>query len=248
MMCSSLQVYRSVLLTSRKRRVSGGSDSSKNGGSGSNSPSTIKEEKEKDKKRMDKLTMIRSNSTLPVPQPSSQPPTPTRLAGTGTSFEFEDRGDLIKFYNAVYVKEVKNFALKFSQHNVERGRNMPPLSPLPLVRPHTTSPRRVSTKHCIYISPHKTRATPLTPQSKLLYCFNKSPAKDLRAINNMLRMGERSKGALIAGKRLLQEAAEGQSPAKKLCISLDNNPIGNPLNNRIQEMLQDRQHEASGSV
>ena len=55
--------------------------------------------------RMDRLSLIRSSSALPVAEPDSQPPTPTRLAGTGSSFEFEDRGedrgDLIKFYNAV---------------------------------------------------------------------------------------------------------------------------------------------------
>jgi hypothetical protein len=36
------------------------------------------------------------------------------MAGTGNSFEFEDRGDLIKFYNTIYVQKVKEFALKFS--------------------------------------------------------------------------------------------------------------------------------------
>ena len=35
------QVYRSVLLSSRRRRVSGGSDSSKNGASGSSSPINV---------------------------------------------------------------------------------------------------------------------------------------------------------------------------------------------------------------
>jgi hypothetical protein len=51
---------------------------------------------------------------LPVTQPPSAPPTPTHLAGTGNSFEFEDRGDLIKFYNTIYVQKVQGFALKFS--------------------------------------------------------------------------------------------------------------------------------------
>lgn len=53
--------------------------------------------------RVERLATIRSTSALPVPGPSSQPPTPTRLAGTGSSFEFEDRGDLIKFYNSVSI-------------------------------------------------------------------------------------------------------------------------------------------------
>jgi hypothetical protein len=57
---------------------------------------------------------IRSSSTLPLAQPPSAPPTPTHLAGTGSTFESEDRGDLIKFYNTIYVLKVKGFALKFS--------------------------------------------------------------------------------------------------------------------------------------
>ena len=56
--------------------------------------------------RTDRLSLIRSSSALPTPEPDSRPPTPTRLAGTGSSFEFEDRGDLIKFYNAVSISVV----------------------------------------------------------------------------------------------------------------------------------------------
>ncbi len=72
-----------------------------------------------------RLNLIRSTSTLPVPTPSSQPPTPTRLAGTGSTFDYqeweEDRGDLIRFYNSVFVKKIKNFAMKFSTNNLKDG-------------------------------------------------------------------------------------------------------------------------------
>jgi hypothetical protein len=54
---------------------------------------------------------------LPFPQPSSCPPTPTGLAGTSSSFEYEDRGDLILFYNTVYVRRLQAFAIKFSNKN-----------------------------------------------------------------------------------------------------------------------------------
>lgn len=53
----------------------------------------------------DSLSAIRSSSTLPIAEPSTDPPTPTRMAGAANTFQFEDRGedrgDLIKFYNAV---------------------------------------------------------------------------------------------------------------------------------------------------
>lgn len=90
-------IYRSVLLSSRNRRDSAGSEN------GSPSPSEDKE-------------MIRSSSALPVPTPNSQPPTPTRMSGTGSHFEFgEERGDLIRFYNQVYVPEVKEYIISFQQ-------------------------------------------------------------------------------------------------------------------------------------
>ncbi|XP_074644237.1 retinoblastoma-like protein 1 [Tubulanus polymorphus] len=174
-------VYRSVLLTSRKRHVSGASSAS-----GSSSP--FPEDKdEKEKKRAEHLSSIRSTSTLPVPNPNSQPPTPTRLSGTGTTFEFEDRGDLIKFYNSVFVSKLRHFAMKFSASS--QGKS-PLLSPLPRVQSHKMSPRKVSSNHSVFVSPHKSK-TPLTPNSRMLYCFNRSPAKDLRAINTMIKMGER---------------------------------------------------------
>ena len=55
------------------------------------------------------------------------------------------------------------------------GQDMPPLSPLPVQRTHGLSPRRVSHKHSVYVSPHK--QTVLTPNTRMLYCFSRSPAK-----------------------------------------------------------------------
>ncbi|KAL0154532.1 hypothetical protein M9458_048795, partial [Cirrhinus mrigala] len=49
---------------------------------------------------------MRSSSTLPIPQPSSAPSTPTRAPG-GPQEQEEERGDLIRFYNHVYIKQIK---------------------------------------------------------------------------------------------------------------------------------------------
>ena len=44
------------------------------------------------------------------------------MAGTATSYEFEDRneerGDIIQFYNQVFVEKVKAFVSKFSKGDV----------------------------------------------------------------------------------------------------------------------------------
>ena len=38
---------------------------------------------------------------------------PLNVTGTSTTFQSEERGDLIKFYNNLYIPNVRSFALKF---------------------------------------------------------------------------------------------------------------------------------------
>lgn len=40
---------------------------------------------------------------------------PGEMSGTSTIHDLEDRGDLIKFYNTVYIQRTQSFALRFSQ-------------------------------------------------------------------------------------------------------------------------------------
>ncbi|XP_048483799.1 retinoblastoma-like protein 1 [Plutella xylostella] len=92
-----------------------------------------------------------------------------------------ERGDLIKFYNKVYVQRMQSFALKFSGKNKDGT----PLSPLPAGRGAHYSPgsgQRVSERHQLYVKPLTT--TP--PATHLTYRFSRSPAKDLHAINTMV--------------------------------------------------------------
>ncbi|CAL4090554.1 unnamed protein product [Meganyctiphanes norvegica] len=98
---------------------------------------------------------------------SLPPPTPSQMTGTSSSFETEERGDLIKFYNHVYVQKIKTFALKF--RGTLEG-DQPPLSPLPVVRHTPVSPRRrISNNHSVFInslSPMQGH-TPLSPRRPL---------------------------------------------------------------------------------
>ncbi|XP_008828292.1 retinoblastoma-like protein 2 isoform X2 [Nannospalax galili] len=213
------QVYRSVLIKGkRKRRNSGSSDSR----SHQNSPTELN----KDRASRDSSPVMRSNSTLPVPQPSSAPPTPTQLTGANSDIEEEERGDLIQFYNNIYIKQLQTFAMKYSQANVM---DAPPLSPYPFVR--TGSPRRIqlSQNHPIYISPHKNEAM-LSPREKIFYYFSNSPSKKLREINSMIRTGEtptKKRGIL------LDDGSE--SPAKRICP--ENHSA---LLRRLQDVANDR--------
>uniref|UniRef100_G1P2J3 RB transcriptional corepressor like 2 n=2 Tax=Myotis lucifugus TaxID=59463 RepID=G1P2J3_MYOLU len=213
------QVYRSVLLKGRRKRRNSGSSESR---SHQNSPTELN----KDRTSRDSSPVMRSSSTLPVPQPSSAPPTPTRLTGANSDLEEEERGDLIQFYNNVYVKQIKTFALKYSQANVTEA---PPLSPYPFVR--AGSPRRVqlSQNHPVYISPHKHEIV-LSPREKIFYYFSNSPSKRLREINSMIRTGEtptKKRGIL------LEDGSE--SPAKRICP--ENHTA---LIRRLQDVANDR--------
>ena len=125
---ASSHVYRSVLLCTKARRESASSCSvaSAGGNNVSTTPSPAPSEPKDDdqqqqqqqqQKTAEQAPPVRSSSTLPLPQPSSCPPTPTGLAGTASSFEYEDRGDLILFYNTVYARRLQKFALKFSNKN-----------------------------------------------------------------------------------------------------------------------------------
>ncbi|XP_038225888.1 retinoblastoma-like protein 1 isoform X3 [Dermochelys coriacea] len=139
----------------------------------------------------------------------------------------EERGDLIKFYNAVYVGRVKSFALKYDVTNQDHV--VEALSPFPYIKQQPVSPRRISQQHSVYVSPHKNGAC-LTPQTALLYKFNGSPSKSLKDINNMIKQGEhRSK------KRAITIDSDSESPAKRLCQENDD-----VLLKRLQNVVSER--------
>ena len=58
-----------------------------------------------------------------------------------------------------------------------------------MTRPRTTpqSPRRVNANSNIYMSPMKSRAPLVVASSPMEYNFKRSPARNLRDINHMLR-------------------------------------------------------------
>ncbi|NWU99331.1 RBL1 protein, partial [Upupa epops] len=150
-------------------------------------------------------------------------------AGNSSESGAEERGDLIKFYNTVYVGRVKAFALKYDITNQDHVMEAPPLSPFPSIKQQPVSPRRISQQHSVYVSPHKNGAC-LTPRSALLYKFSGSPSKSLKDINNMIKQGEhRSK------KRAITIDSDTESPTKRLCQENDD-----VLLKRLQDVVSER--------
>lgn len=170
---------------------------------------------------------ITNNSQHPV-ETSISAVTATSLSRSLDAVE-EERGDLIKFYNTIYVTRIKEFALKYSNVKLECGVEAPPLSPFPNVKPHPVSPRRISQQHAVYISPHK-NGTSLTPRTAMMYRFNRSPSKNLRDINCMIKQGER-----LSRKRAFTMESDSESPTKYLCQ--ENDDI---LLKRLQDVVSER--------
>lgn len=102
------------------------------------------------------------------------PPTPSNMAGTSQNFGTEIRGDLIKFYNTVYVPPVKEFA-----NRLGIGRANPTnltLSPLPRGKSTKKSPIKRTTG-CVTTRTLDSKAISATPAPTLSYCLGRSPAK-----------------------------------------------------------------------
>uniref|UniRef100_A0A8C1ANZ2 Retinoblastoma-like 1 (p107) n=1 Tax=Cyprinus carpio carpio TaxID=630221 RepID=A0A8C1ANZ2_CYPCA len=148
---------------------------------------------------------------------------------TEAESESEERGDLIQFYNSVYVLKMKSFALKYAHTLLDNKMEAPPLSPFPSVRAQPLSPRRVSQRHSIFVSPHKNGSS-LTPSTAYTYKFTGSPSKELSSINQMIRQGGLSK------KRAFNmEGDETGSPSK--CLRQENDDV---LLKRLQDVVSER--------
>uniref|UniRef100_A0A665TQK6 Retinoblastoma-like protein 1 n=1 Tax=Echeneis naucrates TaxID=173247 RepID=A0A665TQK6_ECHNA len=143
----------------------------------------------------------------------------------------EERGDLIQFYNSVFVLKMKSFALRYA--------DAPPLSPFPSVRAQPLSPRRVSQRHSLYVSPHKNSASCLTPNS-YTYRINSSPSKELSDINRMIRQGcvSRKRAFTMEGDVMMSSAA-CDSPSKRACPENGSSP--DVLLKRLQDVVSERQ-------
>ncbi|KAM4573969.1 retinoblastoma-like protein 2 isoform 2-T2 [Odontesthes bonariensis] len=220
---ASSNVYRSVLISGRRRRPSGTADANKLSSSADGSSDPAGGDISP--------VPIRSSSTLPAPRPGSAPSTPTSRNSSSTAGEAEEeRGDLILFYNNVFIKQMRPFALRYSASSPSAGVGSPPLCPYPTLR--TGSPRRMllSSRHSIYISPHKTgpAPSPSSPRERIFYYICSSPPNRLQEINSMIRTGE-------TPTRKRSIPLDDETSPKRVCP--DNHTA---LLRRLQDIANDR--------
>ncbi|XP_051537752.1 retinoblastoma-associated protein-like [Myxocyprinus asiaticus] len=121
---------------------------------------------------------------------------------------------IIVFYNLVFMQRLKTNILQYSSPRP------PPLSPIPHIpcSPYKNSPLRVPGSNNVYVSPLKSRMSPvvMTPRSRILVSIGESfgSADKFQKINQMVSSTDRS----------LKRSLEGGStpkPLKRLRFDMD---------------------------
>ncbi|CAH1404960.1 unnamed protein product [Nezara viridula] len=127
----------------------------------------------------------------------------------------EERIDIIKFYNTIYITKVKSLVRKF---NCSSDTDRIILSPIPQQVTTPPNTRRISEKHSLYLRSFeldKNGENSPNSASHLSYRFSRSPAKDLRAINNMVSKPD----VFRVGKRLLADDDEEKNSSYSLALA-----------------------------
>lgn len=119
---------------------------------------------------------------------------PEVVSGRNTIYGTESRGDIILFYNKIFVPKMQQFAMRFSTSSSQvrnimrivkmnefmfrfRSQNNLLLSPLPHARP-TTSPRKIWPYHDVYVQPLVKVQSVLSPSAtSFTFTVEQSPSK-----------------------------------------------------------------------
>jgi hypothetical protein len=137
----------------------------------------------------------------------------------GASVVVQDKGDLIQFYNTVFIQAMKRFAEKFMDRGDEHIGDIL-LSPLPASRGQV-----VQVYDNISIKPLESPTSSFVSGKVLSYFFSRSPSKDLKDINKAI------KGNGVQGKRLLIEGENELPNAKRVA------------NRKVQSLIEERRNQ-----
>ncbi|XP_026149988.1 retinoblastoma-like protein 2 isoform X2 [Mastacembelus armatus] len=148
----------------------------------------------------------------------------------------EERGNLIYFYNQVYIAKLQHFAKEFSATS---GVDTPPLSPYP--RQWKTPPcrQRLFSSHSIYISPYN-RETSSPRTAGLCYYFSSSPPERLQEINNMIKTGRSvNRRCRVASLDKKEEPGDDGPSVKRLRVN-DQSALERRLRNVVNDRVTGR--------
>lgn len=113
---------------------------------------------------------IQAQPTKVVKGPSD----PQDLRGNGNVYGSESRGDIILFYNKIFVKKMQSFAMRFQGTNCQ-ARLL--LSPMPSDQNQMRSPLKISQFHGLYVVPYSKNDAIAPTGKSLTYNFGRSPSK-----------------------------------------------------------------------
>lgn len=143
---------------------------------------------------------------------------PTDLANASVQHGAEERGDIIRFYNTVYVKLMQEFAIQFG--NVDEHSLI--LSPPPRTpsRSVMLSPKQVDGRISLFVNPMDRKSDLKESPNSITFMFDRSPAKDLHEINRIVKST-----SVTSCKRSLSDPDSYEPPgamkAMRKCNKLD---------------------------
>ncbi|XP_068178174.1 retinoblastoma-like protein 2 [Antennarius striatus] len=163
---------------------------------------------------------------------------------TPSAHSAEERGNLIYFYNQVYMIKMQHFAQQFGP--TAKGVT-PPLSPYPGQWKSSPSRQRLSSSHSIYISPFNTETTSLRTPG-LCYYFNSSSPERLCEINNMIKtaISPTKRSYLVSVDR--EKEGGHDSPSVKRCCSDDQSVLQRLLMKVVDDRATGRDQKHSSTV
>ncbi|EDS45670.1 retinoblastoma-family protein [Culex quinquefasciatus] len=153
---------------------------------------------------------------------------PIDLAGVSMQHGSEERGDIIMFYNKVYVPLMQEFAIPFGNGDKRSLMLSPP--PKTPSRSVMQSPKQIDGRISLYITPMDRKCADLkeSPNS-VTYLIDRSPAKDLDVINRIV------KNASITGcKRSLNDPESYEPPVGLIKPRRKNTKLDRLISDRQQ--------------
>lgn len=145
---------------------------------------------------------------------------PGDIAGVSVQHGDEERGDIIRFYNTVYITEMQSVATQFGN---EEGRSLM-LSPLPKTtnRCLLQSPKKVDNRISLYLTPmDKSNELKESPNAiTIQFCHSPAKFQDLQKINQIVKNAPQN-----SCKRSLSDPDSYEQPtmkqAPRKCRKLD---------------------------
>lgn len=135
---------------------------------------------------VEQLQKQHTNRENDKPSAESRRCTPADLAGISVQHGVEERGDIIRFYNTVYVKEMQQWVTRFGNGADEVSLMLSPL-PKAVHRSMLLSPKQVDGRIPLYVTPMDKKGDLKESPNSITFVLDRSPSKALQNINHIVK-------------------------------------------------------------